>query len=147
MLHPKKYLSLFVVMIFLFVGCMSRTPVLTDTYTPIDKSKSCDVLLWEIQKCDNEMQTKLAQKKKKSGNNVALGVVGALLFWPALFFMDFSDADKAEYESLRKRHDYLVSLSMLKKCGVDIEPAKSLEDMMREEAEKRKDSSPKADDA
>lgn len=145
MLYSKKNTCFLILVFFIFTSCMSRTPVLTETYMPIDNSKSCEILRGEIRKIEKEMQAKLVRKKKKTYTNVALGVAGALVFFPALFFMDLSDADRAEYESLRKRHDFLISLCVQKKCGFDIEPAKSLEEMMREEAEKRKGFTPKAD--
>lgn len=51
---------------------------------------------------------------------MAVGVIGALLFWPALFALDLSDAEKVEMEALRKRHNALVDLCQQKKCGYNL---------------------------
>jgi S1-C subfamily serine protease len=66
--------------------------------------------------------TRLVPEADKSGSNVALGVVGAILFWPALFAMDFSDADQIELDALRKRYNNLVLVATEKRCGFKSTP-------------------------
>lgn len=48
--------------------------------------------------------------------NVALGTVGALVFWPAMFAMDLSNADQIELRALQDRNQTLDYLARQKDC-------------------------------
>ncbi|WP_119299805.1 hypothetical protein [Dongia deserti] len=43
--------------------------------------------------------------------NIAIGAVGVLLFWPALFALDLSDAERVEIDALHRRNMHLASLA------------------------------------
>ena len=49
---------------------------------------------------------------KKTGKNVAIGAAG-LIFWPAWFFFDFSDAEKMEIQAYRNRYNHLVYIFIM----------------------------------
>lgn len=49
-------------------------------------------------------------RQEQGRGNAALAVTGMLLFWPALFFTDLSEADKVELEALRQRRNSLARL-------------------------------------
>lgn len=62
----------------------------------------------------------MRQQDDADSDNVALAVTGTILFWPALFFMDLSDADKIEMEALQDRNQYLAILAAQKGCKFDM---------------------------
>jgi hypothetical protein len=98
-------------------GCAGREANPVAQYQYGDEKKSCPHLRAEISELQAEMERKAQASENTQGKNVALGVTGAVLFWPALFFMDLSDADKVELEALRKRHNALVRICADKDCG------------------------------
>ena len=116
----KRMVSILLVSCFL-VSCAGRTAQPVAQYQIGDEKKACEVLKTEIVQIEQGIVAKKQEKENKEGNNMAVGVVGALLFWPALFALDVSDAEKVELEALRKRHNALVELCQDKKCGYDIE--------------------------
>lgn len=105
----------------MFQGCAGRTPnpVMVSQFG--DDQRSCRALKMEIANSEAEI-TRLVPEADKSGSNIALGVVGAILFWPALFAMDFSDADQIELDALRKRYNSLVMIATDKRCGFNMTP-------------------------
>lgn len=48
--------------------------------------------------------------------NVALGTVGVLVFWPALFALDLSNAEQIELRALQDRNETLAYLAQRKDC-------------------------------
>ena len=103
---------------FSLYSCGGRTALPVAEYQLGDQGLSCETLKYEI----NATKLQIAQKSKKvqgaTGQNVVLGAAGALLFWPALFWMDLSGAEKIESEALRKRHNVLVQLANKKGCNL-----------------------------
>ena len=53
-----------------------------------------------------------------ASNDKAIGVVGAVLFWPALFALGGTKNQEAEYARIRGEHDALQQASIQKKCGM-----------------------------
>jgi hypothetical protein len=49
--------------------------------------------------------------------NIAAGVTGAVLFWPALFAMDLSNAEQIELRALQDRDKTLARLEEKKGCA------------------------------
>ena len=64
--------------------------------------------MYSMREIDENVK-KLLPKSNKTGKNVALGVTGAVIFWPALLFMDFSDAEKLEIEAYKRRYERLAT--------------------------------------
>jgi hypothetical protein len=56
-------------------------------------------------------------ERRAKGGNVAIGVVGALLFWPALFALNTTDTEQVEINALQNRNSYLTSLMAQRQCG------------------------------
>ena len=48
--------------------------------------------------------------------NVAAGVTSAVLFWPAVFAMDLSNAEQIELRALQDRDKTLTRLEQKKGC-------------------------------
>jgi len=118
-------------------GCAGRQANPVPVYQYGDEQKTCPFLRAEIAEIKNDITRKLKACDNTRGKNVALGVAGAILFWPALFFMDLSDADQIELEALRKRHNALVRLSASKKCGFDFQEIHEVKPPTPEVKEKR----------
>lgn len=134
--QSTKFVSILVAA-SLVAACGGRTahPVMVTQYG--DAQKSCDSLAFEINQIEGEM-SKLVGKRDKTGKNVALGVTGFFLIVP-LFFMDFKNAPKVEYEAYRQRYNHLAIIANDKKCGVEINQYPTVEEFEREqEAEKKK---------
>jgi hypothetical protein len=75
----------------------------------------------EIQATMVSNDTRAAQlrdeERRAKGGNVAIGVVGALLFWPALFALDTTDTEQVEISALQNRNSYLTTLMAQHQCG------------------------------
>ena len=100
-------------------GCAGRKPNPVQQYQYGDNQKSCEHLQCEISDLQGQLTCKIGECDSTQGKNVALGVTGAILFWPALFFMDLSDADQIELDALRNRYNALVRICQDKNCGFD----------------------------
>lgn len=101
--------------LLLITGCASRMPNTMPTYMPGDSERSCTSLIHEMGNIENEMNRKWGERNQQITANIALGVVGAFLIVP-WFFMDMSGAERTEWESYKKRFDYLSILLSDKKC-------------------------------
>ena len=117
-------------------GCAGRQANPVASYQYGDEQKSCPFLRAEIAEIENDITRKAKACQGTRGKNVALGVAGAILFWPALFFMDLSGADQVELEALRKRHNALVRLAASKKCGFDYHEIQEVKPPSQEPGEK-----------
>jgi hypothetical protein len=101
------------------VGCAGRTAVPVAQHQYGDDKKPCDHLKVEIAELQGDITVKTKKAENTKGANVALGVTGMILFWPALFFMDLSEADQIELEAMRKRHNALVRICVDQNCGYE----------------------------
>ena len=105
--------------VLLLAACAGRTPNPVSEYQYGDEKKSCERLRAEISTINNEIAV-LLPDVDKTGQNVALGVVGLWLIVP-WFFMDFSEAEQVEINALRRRHNNLVAIASEKDCGFEDE--------------------------
>lgn len=115
----KKTMSLMIVftMIFPFLqGCAGHTANPVSMYQPSDGGLSCQSILYSMSEIDRKVK-RLLPASNKTGKNVAIGVVGAVIFWPALFFMDFTDSEKVEIAAYRDRYEHLARLYENKRCS------------------------------
>lgn len=55
-----------------------------------------------------------------ASNDKAIGVVGALIFWPALFALGGTKAQEAEYGALKGQYDAVQMASIEKKCALKV---------------------------
>jgi hypothetical protein len=101
-------------------ACAGREPMQIAVVQPQDSASDCTALQAEL----NANTTRIASLSKESSNttsgNVALGVAGALLFWPALFAMDFKDAAGKDAAALQARQNYLATLAT-QRCGYQVQ--------------------------
>lgn len=99
----------------LLIGCAGRAarPVAQDQVG--DGQRSCAAIELEMGQIQSEIQ-KLTPESDKTGKNVGLGIAGAFLLIP-WFFMDLSDAEKAEIAAYQQRYNKLQVLATQKKCA------------------------------
>jgi len=110
----KKTTTL-VVLMSLLVACAGRSANPTNVRQPGDERLSCQALSTSMHTIETEVQ-RLIPESQKTGKNVALGVAGAFFLFP-WFFMDFSEAEKAEINAYRMRYNHLMTLYTNKKCA------------------------------
>jgi hypothetical protein len=104
-------------------ACAGRDANPVVSYQTYDSGLSCEQIEAEI--IGNEAKAlQLIEEDESAHNaNVAIGVVGALLFWPALFALDVGDAEMTEMRALKDRNNRLLGLAESKDCGLEIEIA------------------------
>jgi hypothetical protein len=61
------------------------------------------------------------EKGNKVAQNIVAGTVGLVLFFPALFLMDFQDAASTELKAMEAREAYLATLAA-QRCGAPGSP-------------------------
>jgi hypothetical protein len=100
----------------LLAGCAGRAPAPVQTVQVKDATMDCAAVNAEIA-ADAAKQTVLGKEKgDKVTQNIVAGVAGAVLFWPALFLMDFQGAADTESKALESRDQYLTTLA-LQRCA------------------------------
>lgn len=104
------------VFVLLLAGCAGRDANLIPLSQTGDNDKSCAELHNEVTTLAAAAGRKIDANKERDGGDVALGVVGALLFWPALFAMDVKNADGKEANNLIDRMEYLRGIGNQKDC-------------------------------
>jgi hypothetical protein len=128
----KKSLAIASSVVLLLAGC-GRQAVTLPTYAPGDTKKSCKLLLMETKNLQSDMKAKWSEKNQQLATNIGLGVAGAFLLVP-WFFMDLSDTEKTEYESYKRRYDYLKLLMIEKECKDEIKTLKAEEESAKQKA-------------
>jgi len=101
----------------LCAACAGRPPTPTAVVQPYDQAKDCLALQNEINANTYQVSVLAVEQQNKRTQNVVAGVAGAILFWPALFAMDFQDAAGTESNALQSRQGYLAQLAATK-CAV-----------------------------
>lgn len=100
----------------MMTGCGGRQAYPVQVSQVGDNRLSCNQLESEIGRIYYEIQNKSGQTSKGDNKDMVLAGVGLLVFWPALFFMDLSNADKTELGALQSRHNHLNSIYINKDC-------------------------------
>lgn len=111
----KKITASVLIASIALMGCAGRAanPVLQDQVG--DNQKSCDTLQTEMSGIQSQIQ-KLVPESDKTGKNVGLGIGGFFLLGIPWFFMDLSDAEKAEINAYNMRYNKLMTIATQKKC-------------------------------
>ena len=105
-----------VVFVLLLAGCALGAMPTVPLSQSGDNEKSCVELHDEVMSLAASAGRKIDANKERDGGDVALGVVGAILFWPALFAMDIKNADGKEANNLIDRIEYLRGIANRKDC-------------------------------
>ena len=99
------------VLCVLAVGaCAGRNAAPVPSMTAYDNNLSCEQIQAEILSNEQKAQQLVQEENSSRNSNIAIGAVGFLLFWPALFALDLSDAERVEINALHNRNMHLASL-------------------------------------
>lgn len=111
----KKITASILIATIALMGCAGRAanPVLQDQVG--DNQKSCDTLQTEMSGIQSQIQ-KLVPESDKTSKNVGLGIGGFFLLGIPWFFMDLTDAEKAEINAYNMRYNKLLTIATQKKC-------------------------------
>jgi len=117
MITLSKTLALAVAVATL-AGCASNPDKIDADYVPASKysGKSCDELDALFAKNHNAKQKLNRQMQSASKKTKAVGWVGALVFWPALFFMEGKDVSADEALAMYKGNEEAIKDAM-DDCG------------------------------
>lgn len=100
-------------------GCSTASKDITPTYaSPLQyQNYDCDQLQAENLRLAVRVSQLGGRLDEAASNDKAIGVVGAVLFWPALFALGGTKGQEAEYARIKGEHDALQSAAIQKKCG------------------------------
>ena len=99
-------------------ACAGRDPQIISAVQPGDQNLNCDTISAEMMANTQRIQQLQKESSDTTGKNVAFGVVGAILFWPALFAMDFKDGAGKDAQALQARQSFLASMLAQRHCAV-----------------------------
>ena len=140
-LNMKKLVSiLFMALFILNCGGVFRTPAPVTPYQYGDEDKSCKALQHELEACKEEHEQLKERRNGKIAANAALGITGAILFFPLLFAMDISDVDVIEIKAQEKRYTSLSKISIDKNCDIEITPLEIINIETKSDSAKNKNS-------
>jgi hypothetical protein len=101
------------------VGCSTASKDIVPTYaSPLTYNNyDCEQLQAENLRLTARVTQLGGRLDEAASNDKSIGVVGAVLFWPALFALGGTKGQEAEYARIKGEHDALQSASIQKKCG------------------------------
>lgn len=104
-----------IILLLSLTACMGRQATPTQSYQYGDEKQSCV----DIDKEIDDINAKIAAyppDSQRNGSNFVLGAVGAVLFWPALFFIDPTEPEKVEIAAYKDRIETLEQVKEDRKC-------------------------------
>lgn len=122
-------------------ACAGRDPNPVTEIQEGDARLSCTELRSEIEVNSQAVRGLIDEKRDKQTQNVVAGTAGAILFFPALFFMDLKGASAEEARAYQRRNQGLMSRYNTRGCRPAIaiqtyEPAKAAAKAKRAEQKK-----------
>ena len=108
-------------------GCATSSKDIASSYvSPVQyQNYDCAQISAENQRLSTRVSQLGGRLDEAASNDKAIGVVGAVLFWPALFALGGTKNQEAEYARLKGEHDALQQIAIEKKCGVGEKQAAS----------------------
>ena len=100
-------------------GCAGRKPNPVAEVQPGDATLTCKQLYNEVRVNNEAILGLIGEKRKSQGGNVAAGV-GAVVFFPALFFLNVKGAAGEEARAYQRRNQGLISRYNAKGCKPEI---------------------------
>lgn len=100
-------------------ACAPHPENIAATYTPtaLYTNLTCEQLFVEARNVSNRAHDAAnLQRRHRTEDTVAVAA-GALIFWPALFFVHGHDATTAEVAQLRGEMEAIESASRVRNCG------------------------------
>ena len=103
-------------MSFSLSSCGGRQAQPVNTFTQTDVGLSCRQIEAELLSNDRRIRSLVGEHQRSQNQNVAVGAVGLILFWPALFALDLKGAAKQESDALIVRSRNLANIGKQKNC-------------------------------
>lgn len=125
----KNSLCLLLIVLIFLAGCAGRKANPIAIYLPGDENRSCKGLKMEVVQLQSDMQQLLPKTNKEVTN--ALWATASLFLIAPAFIMDLKDAEKTEFDAMRRRHNRLLLFAEKKNCdmsGVKAERIPSIEE-------------------
>jgi hypothetical protein len=91
-------------------ACAGRDPQVIATVQPHDQMSSCAQITAEMEANNLRFKELADEQGLKTGQNVAAGVAG-IVIWPLWFAMDFKGAADKDVVALQARQKYLTGLA------------------------------------
>lgn len=113
---------------FALAGCASSADKVSASYvSPLQyQNYDCDQLAAEASRVHAAAVSDGAQLNKAASNDAGITAAGAILFWPALFFLGGNQQKEAEYARLRGEYEAIEKVSILKKCESPFVPSEPI---------------------
>lgn len=97
-------------------GCAGRTPSPVSAVRAGDEQLTCAQIDGEVNDFVPKVR-KLSNDADKAGYNAGIAAVGAIIFLPALFALDISDAEKIEIQAYIARYQTLAAKRKSQNCA------------------------------
>lgn len=103
-------------------GCATKGSEVTASYIPasVYEGASCRQLALDMVDVQTQAATLSGQLDTAAGKDAALVAVGAILFWPALFFVGGDKTKEAELARLKGCHDAMTKVYRAKGCEASL---------------------------
>ena len=98
-------------------GCAGREAHPVAIMQDYDKELTCNQIRAEIKSNEQKAQQLAGEGESARTANVVVGTVGVLLFWPALFALNLSDAERQEMTALSERNTHLTTMADMHGCN------------------------------
>lgn len=101
-------------------GCATNpNNIAAQSVSPLQYEQyNCNQIGAETERVNRRAGELHGRLEKTANNDTAQMVVGAVLFWPALFFLEGGDGpEAAEYARIKGEKDALERVAVLKECG------------------------------
>ncbi|MGN6450151.1 MAG: hypothetical protein ACTHLK_16455 [Brucella intermedia] len=115
-MNQLNFVAAVVGMSFILAGCGGREAKPVAITNPTDSAFDCAGISREFAANERQILATLKERSQAQSKNIILGATGALIFFPALFFMDPKSPEKVEIDALRNRNKVLEDIARNKKC-------------------------------
>ncbi len=101
-------------------GCTTTSKDIAASYvSPLQyQSYDCEQIVAEGQRLNTKVVQLGGRLDEAAANDKSITVVGAFLFWPALFALGGTKGQEAEFARLTGERDALQQVAIQKKCGL-----------------------------
>lgn len=118
-----KYLFV-IFMIVLLSACATQSKDITAVYvSPLQyQAYDCEQLGAEAGRLQGRITQSGGRLDEAASNDKGITAVGAILFWPSLFFIGGTKQQEAEYARLKGEYDAVQQAAIIKKCSLAVQP-------------------------
>ena len=116
----RTVLSIIIIVAFAVSACAGRKPNPVAEVQSGDAALSCRQLSEEIEINNQLILSLVSEGNRTVGKNVVAGVAAAVVFAPALFFMDVKGASGEEARAYHRRNQSLLQRYRNRGCKPDL---------------------------